>query len=248
MCCFSRPVQSVSATKIFSRDAGNGKQFLVYSMTYRAGEDLAMVLPLPTPPGVKEDAVQFVDLHGYPKFFDHLSNGFPEPPVTGGILTRARNMPAARAPLAVVEVGSFEASFVPTVKDFSRLDPRFRMPEGIWDKLPQYKQAGFAVFKLRKNVTSVHPMAFVFPRADAQKLFFPTVHIHDGKVHNTAHFDHILYCQVGQDHGKAWGWDESPQLASSFMVVSESKGIIDGESHCYKKSLTGNLKNQDTYL
>ena len=50
MCCFSRPVQSVSATKIFSRDAGNGKQFLVYSMTYRAGEDLAMVLPLPTPP------------------------------------------------------------------------------------------------------------------------------------------------------------------------------------------------------
>ena len=120
-------------------------------MTYRAGEDLAMVLPLPTPPGVKEDAVQFVDLHGYPKFFDHLSNGFPEPPVTGGILTRARNMPAARAPLAVVEVGSFEASFVPTVKDFSRLDPRFRMPEGIWDKLPQYKQAGFAVFKLRKT-------------------------------------------------------------------------------------------------
>ena len=69
MCCFTRPVESVSATKIFARDAGAGKQFLVYSMNYRVGEDLAMVLPLPVPVGSKEDAVQFIDLHGYGEFF-----------------------------------------------------------------------------------------------------------------------------------------------------------------------------------
>ena len=38
-------------------------------------------------------------------------------------------------------------------------------------------------------------MAFDFPRA-AKKLFFPTVHIHDGKVHDKADFDHALYCQA----------------------------------------------------
>jgi hypothetical protein len=31
MCCFSRPVQSVSATNIFARPAAGGRQFLVYS-------------------------------------------------------------------------------------------------------------------------------------------------------------------------------------------------------------------------
>ena len=248
MCCFSRPVQSVSSTKIFARDAGNGKQYLVYSMNYKAGEDLAMVLPIPVPPGSKEDAVQFVDLHEYEKLFSDLDAGFPRP------VSRSRSIPlngvpaAASAPLKVVEVGSFEASFVPQVKDFARLDPRFRMPEGIWDKLPQYRQAGFAVFKLRKSATSVHPMAFVFPRADASKLFFPTVHIHDGKVHDKAGFDHSLYCQVGEDHSKAAGWEESPQLASAFVKIAQSKGIIDGNSHCYKKDLRGQLKNQDTYL
>lgn len=248
MCCFSRPVQSVSATKIFARDAGNGKQFLVYSMNYRAGEDLAMVLPLPVPPASKEDAVQFVDLHEYEGFFRDLESGFPQPqPVSRSRSIPTDRIPAA-APLAVVSVGSFEASFVPQVKDFARLDPRFRMPDGVWDKLPQYKQAGFAVFKLKQSASQVHPMAFVFPRADATKLFFPTVHIHDGKVHDKAGFDHSLYCQVGHEHSKASGWAESPQLASSFVNISKSKGIIDGGAHCYKRELHGQLKNQDTYL
>ena len=107
----------------------------------------------------------------------------------------------------MVEVGSFVASFVPTVKDFSRLDEQFRLPDGTWDKLPAYKDYGFAVFKLKKGEQKVHPMAFEFPRADKTRLFFPTVHIHDGKVHDQAGFDHVLYCQ-GVD--TRMRWRESP--------------------------------------
>ncbi len=247
MCCFTRPVESVSATKIFAREAGAGKQFLVYSMNYRVGEDLAMVLPLPVPVGSKEDAVQFIDLHDYSDLFKDLQSGFPEPQALRRPLSRS--MPAtAMAPLAVVQVGSFEASFVPQVKDFARLDARFRMPDGIWDKLPAYQKSGFAVFKLRKDASSVHPMAFAFPRADTSKLFFPTVHIHDGKVHDTAHFDHSLYCQVGSQYGKTAGWEETPQLASAFVKVAATKGIVDGNAHCYRKTIHGNQKNQDTWL
>jgi len=249
MCCFSRPVESVSATNIFVRDAGAGRQFLVYSMSYRASEDLAMVLPLPVVPGGPEDAVKFIDLHGYKDFFRDLKSGFPEKERRSIFrsLSKSDAMPAAQT-LAVVNVGSFEASFVPQIKDFTRLDARFRLPDGVWDKLPAYARFGFAVFKLRKDADSVHPMALSFPRVDPAKLFIPTVHIHDGKVHPTAHFDHSLYCQVGSQHRRVADWRESPQAALSFMRLPDSQGLIDGNSHCYLKQLSGNLKNQDTYV
>jgi hypothetical protein len=193
MCCFSRAIRSVSDTQIFARAGEGERQFLVYSMTLEAKGDLAMVLPLPTAAGAGEAAVQFIDLHDYADFFKDLRAGFPEPQEQ----RLSRHAPTILAPatLKVVSVGSFEASFVPTLADFDRLDPRFRLPAGAWDKLPQYRAYGFAVFKLKPGVATFHPMAFSFPRADADRLFFPTVHIHDGKVHRTAKFDHALYCQ-----------------------------------------------------
>ena len=76
MCCFSQPVELVSDTNIFARSA-NGRQFLVYSMTYAAAADLAMVLPLPVPPNPPENAVRFINLERYPAFFDDMRDGFP---------------------------------------------------------------------------------------------------------------------------------------------------------------------------
>ena len=72
MCCFSRPVQSVSKTNIFARDAVEGRQFLVYSMTLSAKEDLAMILPLPVPEKTPEDAVRFINLKEYDRFFKEM--------------------------------------------------------------------------------------------------------------------------------------------------------------------------------
>jgi hypothetical protein len=143
-------------------------------------------------------------------------------------------------------VGSFEASFVPTVKDFARLDMRFRLPATTWDSLPGLKGHGFTVFKLKKGEKKVHPMAFEFPRADKGKLFFPTVHIHDGKVHKTANFDHVLYCQPrGQD---AMQWRESVRPAGLFMDAKKAVGILDADAHVYRLILRGRKTNQDTYL
>ncbi len=50
MCCFSRPVISVSQTRIFARSAEQGRQLLIYQMALNANQDLAMILPLPVPP------------------------------------------------------------------------------------------------------------------------------------------------------------------------------------------------------
>src|SRR5215467_8425585 len=117
MCCFSRPVISVSATKIFARPANDGRQFLVYSMSIEADRDLAMILPLPvkTPAGEKD--VEFIDLKGYSEFFSDLLSGFPLPPKKDSWhLSLSRSTTASLSTLEVVKVGDFEASFVPAVK------------------------------------------------------------------------------------------------------------------------------------
>jgi hypothetical protein len=241
MCCFSRPVDLVSGTHIFARAAKNGRQFIVYSMILGAKEDLAMILPIPVPKQPKEDAVRFINLEKYTEFFTDMQGGFPATKATGR--ETLGDKPAAT--LEVVNVGSYEASFVPTVKDFARVDERFRLPMGVWDKLPQYKDYGFAVFKLKKGKSKVHPMAFEFPRADPRKLFFPTVHIHDGQVHPQAKFDHALYCQPSGDERLTTGWQESPQPAGMFMKKDKAQDLLDLNAHCYRHEIKGSHKNAD---
>jgi hypothetical protein len=244
MCCFSRPVDRVANTNIFARSSKDGRQFLVYSMTLSAKEDLAMILPIPVPKESKEDAVHFINLEEYPNFFADMLKGFPPPPAARSL--GKVNSADAKAALPVVEVGSFEASFVPSVKDFDRLDERFRLPTEVWDKLPMYKDYGFTVFKLKKGAKTIHPMAFEFPRAKPEKLFFPTVHIHDGKVHGTAMFDHLLFCQRSEtETDPILRWEESTQPARFFMKVDKSKGLLDPDGHCYKFGIHGRQKNED---
>jgi hypothetical protein len=203
-----------------------------------------MILPLPTPRAPAEDAVKFLNLDRYPDFFADLDRGFPVPQALGRSRPKDdRPLPAAPK-LAVVEVGSFVASFVPTLKDFTRLDERFQLPAGTWEKLPQYRDWGFAVFQLKKGEQKVHPMAFEFPRADPRKLFFPTVHIHDGQVHDRARFDHWLYCQGIE--GRLMNWIESAQPAGLFMKkLDHAHGIVDPKAHAYRLRLQGMLKNED---
>jgi hypothetical protein len=249
MCCFSQPVISVSETNIFARPDANGRQLLVYSMTVNAEKELAMILPLPvkTPAGEKD--VKFINLRGYPDFFADLEVGFQPPPKPTRSFDNAVPWAAAPAKLEVVQVGNFEASFVPTQKDFSRLDERFRLPPDAWKQLPQYESYGFAVFKLKAGEMKVHPMAFSFPREKGHALFFPTVHIHDGKVHSKAHFDHALFCQpTHEERPITREWKESRGHPKSFMKLEKVKGIVLADQHCYKQEMRGMLANKDTFL
>ena len=114
-------------------------------------------------------------------------------------------------------------------------------------KLPQYADWGFAVFKLRKDATTVHPMAFSFPNAHPGKgLFFPTVHIHDGSVHAEEEFSHTLYCQTPSGNHGPKAWEESAKLPASLGKLNDS-GLLDPSGHVYRRSLTGMLPNVDTY-
>ena len=248
MCCFSRPVERVADTSIFARSSKEGRQFVVYSMRLSAKEDLAMILPIPAKQPAKEDAVKFINLEKYPRFFADLRRGFPSKERPS---TRAKSVDGAKSEpkLAVVEVGSFEASFVPALKDFDRLDERFKLPTDVWKKIGLYDEFGFVVFKLKKGDSKVHPMAFEFPRSDAKNLFFPTVHIHDGKVHTYARFDHALYLQLSGDETPGmFDWEESPQHADQFVMCKQTAGMVIPDAHVYRRELRGRFKNADVLV
>ncbi len=248
MCCFSRPIEAVYNTKIFARGLAGFSQQLVYSMGLHTPHDVAMILPIPVKRNSGENAVRFINLKRYPEFFSDLEKGFPRPGASGRLALRKQTLGETRQ-LAVVKVGDFEASFVPTAKDFSRLDERFRLPMDTWEKMPRYRNYGFVVFKFTKGRQDIHPMAFEFPRQHEKQIFFPTVHIHDGTIEEEAGFDHVLYCQLPEDDVMMLrGWRESYQPAGMFMNKRKSQGLIDPEAHCHRSSLTGKRPNTDLWL
>ena len=243
---FSQPVKFVANTGIFARATQDGRQYIAYQMKVGARHEMAMILPIPVRHGSSEDAVHFVNLEGYPTLFDDLERSIfgdckaMVPEERPGLFSRL---------LKVEQVGSFEASFVPTLPDFSRLDPRFRLPDTVWQQLGRYANYGFTVFQLRKGEGKVHPMAFSFPTARPDHLFFPTVHVHDGKVHATAKFDHSLFAQVSRRGlHSLLAWEESFGPASDTVKIEKTRGLVAGSRHVFHRKLTRRLPNEDTWL
>jgi len=161
--------------------------------------------------------------------------------------------------IAVHDVGNFEASFVPTMDDFKRLDQRFVIAPEIWAKIPEYRDYSFAVFQLKDLAGEAHPMAFEFRTRFPDTIFFPTVHIHDGEVHSAEDFDHTLYAQgAGLDAVTGGEYtrktDASTQMvrskfaAKEFVDVDQTKGLIDGNLLVHRRQLRGNLPNRDTFI
>src|ERR1043166_6194558 len=102
MCIFTGPVGQVSGTQIFARLVAGDRQILVYAMSVALDREVAMVLPLPVPPGGGDAAVSFLDLSGYATFFDDVAEAIPEPAVASGTLSL--EMSLGRAPLTVHDV------------------------------------------------------------------------------------------------------------------------------------------------
>jgi hypothetical protein len=232
MCIFSGPIFDVSKTKIFGR-VKEDRQIIVYSMETEFDNPVAMILPIPTA-SRNENAVDFINMKEQPNFFKELDKPFE-------IRSRGMSKGLSMNPLQVHEVGNFIASFVPHRISFNRLDEAFRLSENVWDKLPQYNDAGFVVFQLKES-GSYHPMAFSFPTKHKDKLYFPTVHVHEGTVEETGDFDHALYFQGEYRQGPSR--QQSYDRAKAY-ITSE---VVDPEGFIYKTSLYGVLPNRDTYV
>lgn len=257
MCICARPVISVNNTQIFARLSGKGTQFLAYQMNIESEVPNAMILPVPIKQPAQEDYLRFIDLKNYDAFFDDLANGFPYQRPFFAVGCSSNPDLTKRSGLQVFEVGNYIASFVPTIADFDRLDAQFRLPQETWNKIPGYGKMGFAVFQLASGSLKPHPMALEFQTANTS-LFFPTVHIHDGTVHEREHFDHILYMQHAGLDSKAYGYqnahikDKSTGLirsqfpAAQFCNVAKASGMVLENLLVHRKFMQGDFLNKDT--
>lgn len=235
MCIFSERVNEVGKTRIFARLDERDTEFLVYEMHADIIKpETAMILPIPCA-NQSEDAVQFIDLSERKDFFQYLDSLFP---VARGVSLRGELTFCDYSTLTVHQVGSFQASFVPQLKDFSRLDKRFHIPEVAIKNNETYKDYGFVVFKLSEGNNQFHPMAFSFPLwtqlTNGRKVFFPTVHVHDEHFHKQEYFDHTLYSQ---------GTDSLDEI--SYEKPVDIKGILDTNSLVSRKTIKGYFPNKD---
>lgn len=258
MCIFtgvqgSAPDFAVARTRIFARPDGVD-QWLAYAMQVAAPSELAMILPLPVPIGSADDAATFLDLSAYPEIFSDLDRCFGEFPLAACASSSPPPQSAARPRLEVHSMGAFEASYVPHQSDFSRLDPRFRLPDEIWRMLPSYRDWGFAVIQLKPGPQDVHPIVLRFPRRWPDRLYFPTVHVHDATVHREADYDHTLYYQGmprATRRGAASGRsvrEESDDVARLYVDFIGTRALIDPDLKLERFGLHGLLPNEDVWL
>jgi hypothetical protein len=251
MCCFSRPVPYVANTRIFARRINPNRQVLVYQMQVQTEEPTAMILPLPVQQPAQEKDVRFISLKGYTSLFFDAARLFVPPQITrSSVATKGRETaPSASVPpLVVQEVGDFVASFVPTIADFRRLDPRFVIQPKIWAQIPKYADYGFAVFQLKTQQgqrAEVHPMAFSFATRFLNRLFFPTVHIHDGAVHASEMFDHQLYAQ---SETLPRHWQKAYYPPETYLRIPESKGVVVARTPIGLHNLRGSQPNKDILI
>jgi hypothetical protein len=245
MCCFAQQVEFVEATKIFARLTDRSTQYLVYQMTFSSKTPNAMILPIPVRAPAREGSVKFINLEDFPEFFSELGEMFPSmysKSDAGGI--------------PVHSVGDYVASFVPSVNDFERLDRAFVIPKSTWEQIPGYANFGFAVFQLTKLQGTPHPMALEFETQTPDEVFFPTLHIHDGQVHENEEFDHQLFVQhpvldevagsyVDYDYvDLATGFVRSrPTAGAKFAEMPEP--IVDRNLLVHRRHVGGFQKNQD---
>lgn len=247
MCILSQPIQDIASTNIFANDLGRGVHGTVYSMEIETRVPVAMLLPVPVLQGSGDDALKFVDLSNYPDFFEDMDELFPEMYLS---MSRSIGSPAMKVKsLQVHQVGAFKASYVPSMDDFGRLDPQFRLDPMIWATLPNYTGFGFAVFSFDPGAKKrIHPMAYNYPVERPTELFFPTVHVHDGKsADKTDRFDHKLYYQHSPNFGDV-NWDMSNSSAYTSVNASKTNGLVRESDVVYRKRLRGNLPNADQVL
>jgi hypothetical protein len=188
----SAEVKDLSATKILAALLRGGRrQLTVYANSVAtAVQGSCMVLAVPNP-----GSVRLLDMSGYSTIFDDclaMTQRYSE-----SYGSRGGTLSYDSAPLAVHSVGDYDASIVPALADFARLDPAsFTMaPEFLqfMDRTYAGTAMGFIVCKLQRS-SSLKPYApFGYVHDVSDHVFVPTMHFHirEGGVQSAGSGDNM---------------------------------------------------------
>ncbi len=237
MSCFTRPVTQVVRTRLFAR-AVDDRQVLAYAAAVKTPHDVAMVIPLPTPPGTSSSAVRFIDLSSYATFFGDLRRAFPPSAARPPSRSFSPNL------ATLLAAGPLEGTFLPSFGDFDRFEPWHRLSATVVTHHRHYTDWGFALFKLRGEtvVQEIRPFAIEFPRRDPSQLYFPT---YDGSIKPEASFDHILYWQP--QRGRPEGAIGAHELRR-MVDIDRTRGAVDPALPLATRAIHGAQANADTFI
>jgi len=216
MCCFNRPVEGVSKTRILVLPTKDGRQITVYENTVevvgsartekekakkealvsekeKEKYENAMILPAPLKAG---STVQLLDLSNDNFSFDRIENFFPKAPKN-----RSRgSAPSSRlaaSHLVIHEIGAYFVSVAENLGDLSRIDPSvFKVSPNIQEVFSNHYSKGFGFviccFNPNKKIAG-HPIAFIHDVMADGKIFVPCRHEHGHGTKKTEKFDHFIY-------------------------------------------------------
>ncbi len=96
-------------------------------------------------------------------------------------------------------------------------------------------------------------MAFSFDTGEPSSIFFPTLHVHDGSLHEDADFDHKLYFQAPPATQQTLGgkpvqtpWVERSEGSAERAIEGElARGLVDERQAVQRWRLRGTLPNAD---
>ncbi len=245
MAVFAPPTQKTWDARFFAR-MHLVRQVLVFQLSLKA-ESTAVLLPLPTA-SLSQQAARFIDLSGYPSFFEDLDQLVhkPEPhQAAEGLVEAPQPAPAVRPE---------RARFVPSVRDLKKVDPHFSLLQSLWAARPVYKDYGFAIIWVRaRGPGRLGPIALEFQTRSTDALYFPGVFAQGGSAPSQARYDHRFFGQRSEDQTH-YGWSRSQTEAAAvldqgrLLMSSQTTHLIEPGDLVYWKDVRGDFPNQDFWL
>lgn len=228
----------------------------------------AMILPCPV--SGKDGKIILIDLSNKKDFsFSGLDKCFPTLTRLTKGMSKAASKNVDYEQLEVIELGAYKVSIAPTARDIRRANKDiFKVSKGTRRVLKEEYDDGFAfvicMFDSTKEIEP-HPIGYVHDVLPSSgKLFVPCKHVHDGKAHNTEHFDHVIYSLDAQDGNmesvdglteeykkleKKGGYGLNPADNKVDKYLTKTRLgkylTLDEKPQLYRQKIVGDHKNTD---
>ncbi len=245
MAIFAPPIQKTWDARFFAR-MHQDRQVLIFQLSLKA-QTTAVLLPLPTV-SLSRQAARFIDLSGYPGFFEDLDQlvQLPEPhQAAQGLLEAPEPAPSVRPE---------QTRFVPSVRDLKKVDPHFSLLQSLWAARPIYKDYGFAIIWVQpQGAARLGPIALEFQTRSTDTLYYPAMFAQAGSASSQVRYDHRFFGQRNEDQTH-YGWSRSQTQAAQvldrgrLLMSAQTAHLIEPGDLVYWKDVRGDFPNQDFWL